>query len=128
VTDIYVDMQGKALLLTGNATSWNLNGAATAPSFAVTSSTTNIFYNGSPISGAALVAIQQSGSVIGSTLAETARAALLDQQDTDSVQKQISYGFVGDVGTTPPMDHRIDETGISVPACFGDSREGQTCR
>jgi hypothetical protein len=94
----------------------------------VTASATNIFYNGSPVSGAALVAIQQSGSVIGSTLAETARAALLDQQDTDSVQKQMAYGFVGDVGTTPPMDHRIDETGISVPKCFSDSREGQTCR
>jgi hypothetical protein len=89
---------------------------------------TNIFYNGSPISGAAVVAINQSGSVIASTLAQIARAALLEAQDTDSVQKQIAYGFAGDVGTTPPMDHRIDETGISVPVCFNDSREGQTCR
>lgn len=116
------------LLLTGAASSWTLTGPATAPQWAVTNPLTNIFYNGSPVSGAAVVAIQQSGSVIGSTLAEIARAALLEAQDTDSVQKQIAYGFAGDVGTTPPMDHRIDETGISVPICFNDSREGQPCR
>jgi len=128
VTGLGVDFQSKSLILTGSASSWTMNGPPTAPTFSVTSASTNIFYNGSPISGAAVVALQQSGSVIGSTLADISRAALLASQDTDSVQKQIAYGFVGDVGTTPPMDHRIDETGISVPKCFNDSREGQTCQ
>jgi hypothetical protein len=53
---------------------------------------------------------------------------LLESQDTDSVSKQMNYGFAGDVGTTPPMDHRIDETGISVPNCFNESREGTACK
>jgi hypothetical protein len=128
VTGLGVDFQGKSLILTGSAASWTMNGPATAPTFSVTNGATNIFYNGSPISGAAVVALQQSGSVIGSTLADISRAALLATQDTDSVQKQIAYGFVGDVGTTPPMDHRIDETGISVPKCMNDSREGQACQ
>ena len=57
-----------------------------------------------------------------------ADVALKDAQSTDSVAKQIDYGFAGDVGTTPPMDHRIDETGISTPACFEESREGSACK
>jgi hypothetical protein len=117
------------LLLTGATSTWQLSGPVSPlPNFAVTDPLTNIFYNGNPVSGAAVIAINQSGSAIASTLADIARAALLESQDTDSVQKQIAYGFAGDVGNTPPMDHRIDETGISVPICFNDSREGQTCR
>ena len=125
---IDVNFQNVPLLFTGNASTWQLSGPVTAPVFQVTNPLTNIFYNGSPVSGAAVIAVQASGSAIASTLAEIARAALLESQDTDSVQKQIAYGFAGDVGNTPPMDHRIDETGISVPICFNDSREGQTCR
>jgi len=128
VTGLNVDFQGTSLLLTGNASSWTLTGPPTQPLFSVTNAATNIFYNGAPISGAVVVAQQQSGVVIGSTLADIARAALLEAQDTDSVSKQMNYGFAGDVGTTPPMDHRIDETGISVPGCFNDSRDGQACQ
>jgi len=128
VSALNIDFQAESLLLTGSASSWTLTGPATPPNFSVTNSATNIFYNGVAIAGAAVVATQVSGSVIGATLAQIARAALLDAQETDSVQKQIEYGFAGDVGTTPPMDHRIDETGISVPSCFNDSRDGTTCR
>jgi hypothetical protein len=123
-----IDFQSVPLALTGAASTWQFNGPTTLPLFGVTNPATNIIYNGSAISGAAVVAIGQSGSVIASTLAQIARAALLETQDTDSVQKQMAYGFAGDVGTTPPMDHRIDETGISVPTCFNESREGQSCR
>ena len=121
--------------MTGIANQWDLigppvvgNPLGASPVFQVGSGATTVTYNGNLVSGAAVAAIQQSSSVIGATLAEIARAALLEAQDTDSVQKQIAYGFAGDVGTTPPMDHRIDETGISVPRCFNDSREGQTCQ
>jgi hypothetical protein len=128
-----INFSNQTLLLTGSALNWTLAGppvigAGSPPNWQRGSTSINITYNGTPIFGAAVAAIQQSSSVIGATLAEIARAALLEAQDTDSVQKQIAYGFVGDVGTTPPMDHRIDETGISVPRCFNDSREGQTCR
>jgi len=60
------------------------------------------------------------------TVSQIAAQALKDAQSTDSVAKIIDYGFAGDVGTTPPMDHRIDETGISTPDCFEESRESAT--
>ena len=123
-----VNFQGTSLLLTGSASTWNLSGPPAQPVFSVTNPATNIFYNGAAIAGSVVVATTLSGGAIGSTLAQIARAALFEAQDTDSVQKQIEYGFAGDVGTTPPMDHRIDETGISVPACFNDSRDGSACK
>ena len=46
---------------------------------------------------------------------------------TDSVAEQVEYGFAGDVGTLPPMDHRLQGVGISVPKCFNESREGEAC-
>jgi hypothetical protein len=128
VTGDFINFPGKSVLLTGSASSWTLTGPLIQPNFSVTTAGTNIFYNNTPIAGAAVVATQVSGSVIGATLAQIARSALLEAQDTDSVQKQIEYGFAGDVGTTPPMDHRIDETGISVPVCFNESREVTACK
>jgi hypothetical protein len=77
-----------------------------------------------PACGAVVVIV----GTIGGTIAQIAAQALQEAQDTDSVQKQIDYGFEGEVGTTPPMDHRIDETGISTPACFEESREGAACK
>jgi hypothetical protein len=46
---------------------------------------------------------------------------------TDSVAEQVEYGFAGDVGVLPPMDHRLQGVGISVPKCFNESREGESC-
>ena len=46
---------------------------------------------------------------------------------TDSVAEQVEYGFAGDVGTLPPIDHRLQGVGISVPKCFNESREGDGC-
>jgi len=46
---------------------------------------------------------------------------------TDSVAQQIEYGFAGDVGVLPPIDHRLQGVGISVPKCFNESREGEAC-
>jgi hypothetical protein len=43
------------------------------------------------------------------------------------VAEQIEFGFAGDVGTLPPMDHRLQGVGISVPKCFNESREGEDC-
>ena len=46
---------------------------------------------------------------------------------TDSVAQQIEYGFAGDVGVLPPIDHRLQGVVISVPKCFNESREGEAC-
>jgi hypothetical protein len=66
-----------------------------------------------------------------STAAATAAAAAADEAantfGTDSVAEQIEYGFAGDVGTLPPIDHRLQGVGISVPRCFNESREGESC-
>jgi hypothetical protein len=128
VAGLNVDFGTQVLLLTGTAMDWELSGPPTPPTFQIGNPSITVRFNSVLIAGAAVAAISQSGAVVGATLSEIARAALLEAQDTDSVQKQMAYGFAGDVGTTPPMDHRIDETGISVPSCFNDSREGQTCR
>jgi hypothetical protein len=128
VTNLTLDFQNKPILLSGAASNWTLFGTTPQPSFSVTNSATNVFYNGAAISGNVVNATQQSAGAIGSTVNQIATQALQDALDTDSVQKQIDYGFAGDVGTTPPMDHRIDETGISTPECFDQSREGEPCR
>jgi hypothetical protein len=47
---------------------------------------------------------------------------------TDSVAEDVEYGFAGEVGTTPPMDHRTDESGISLPRCVQESREAVPCK
>jgi hypothetical protein len=125
---LVLNFPGTLVNLRGNAATWQISSTLAQPDFHVASASTNVFFNGTAVTGSILIATQQSSSVIGSTLSEIARAALLEAQDTDSVAKQIIYGFAGDVGTTPPMNHQIDDTGISVPACFNDSREGQTCK
>jgi filamentous hemagglutinin family protein len=50
---LVVNFQGTPLLLTGNASTWNLSGPPTQPVFSVTNPSTNILYNGAAISGAA---------------------------------------------------------------------------
>jgi hypothetical protein len=124
---------GKGVLLTGSATSWILCDAAgcgstmAPPAFSKTSTDpVDIFFNGVNLGSSATVVSTITGS-IGSSVAQIAAQALQDALDTDSVQKQIDYGFAGDVGTTPPMDHRIDQTGISTPHCLEESREGEPC-
>jgi hypothetical protein len=124
---------GESVLLTGSATSWTLCDAAgcgtsmAPPTFSKTSTgSVDIFFNGVNLGSSATVVQTITGS-IGSSVSQIAAQALQDALDTDSVQKQIDYGFAGDVGTTPPMDHRIDETGISTPECFQQSRDGEAC-
>jgi hypothetical protein len=128
VTNLTLDFQNRPILLSGSASNWTLFGTTPQPNFSVSNPATNLFYNGAAISGTVVTATQQSAGAIGSTVNQIATQALQDALDTDSVQKQIDYGFAGDVGATPPMDHRIDQTGISTPECFEQSREGEPCR
>jgi hypothetical protein len=122
---------GSSVVLTGNASAWNLSGPSTPqPTFDPNSKNTgaNVFYNNGCISGPACAGVFAVTASIGASVAQIAAQALKDAQSTDSVAKQIDYGFAGDVGTTPPMDHRIDETGISTPECFEESRENAPCK
>ncbi|HWI36012.1 MAG TPA: hypothetical protein VNU64_06125, partial [Burkholderiales bacterium] len=118
-------------VLTGAASSWNLSGPTLVqPRFTPSGQNTgaDVFYNNGCISGPACAGVFSVTASIGASVSQIAAQALKDAQSTDSVAKQIDYGFAGDVGTTPPMDHRIDETGISTPSCFEESREGTACK
>jgi hypothetical protein len=79
----------------------------------------------------ALTALQgQAASAAASASANAAAEAAGSAADafgTDSVAAQIEYGFAGDVGALPPIDHRLQGVGISVPKCFNESREGESC-
>ncbi|HTQ16028.1 hypothetical protein, partial [Mycobacterium sp.] len=68
-----------------------------------------------------------AASTASATAAQSAAKEAANTFGTDSVVEQIEYGFAGDVGTLPPIDHRLQGVGISVPHCFNDSREGEAC-
>jgi hypothetical protein len=89
----------------------------------------SVTYNGVLV--AASAAQQQAGQAASAAQSSAAAATVQEANETfgtDSVAEQVEYGFAGDVGTTPPMDHRLEETGISVPACLEESREGTACK
>jgi hypothetical protein len=68
-----------------------------------------------------------AASTASATAAQSAAKEAANTFGTDSVAEQIEYGFAGDVGTLPPIDHRLQGVGISVPKCFNESREGEAC-
>jgi hypothetical protein len=78
-----------------------------------------------------LTATQAQGAQTASLAAANAAAQASGDASnvfgTDSVAQQVEYGFAGDVGTLPPIDHRLQGVGISVPDCFNESREGEGC-
>jgi len=130
-TSLAITFGAGNVVLAGSASGWNFSGPSVPqPTFNPTgqSTGTNVFYNNGCVSGPACAGVFSVTASIGSSVAQIAAQALKDAQSTDSVAKQIDYGFAGDVGTTPPMDHRIDETGISTPDCFEESREGAACK
>ncbi len=55
------------------------------------------------------------------------RPAVYEVFGTDSVARQIEYGFAGTVGPLPPFPHQVQKTGVAVPPCFAGSREGGPC-
>jgi hypothetical protein len=81
--------------------------------------------------GLTTTALQAQASVAAASAAASASSAVANQAvgtfGTDSVAEQIEFGFAGDVGVLPPMDHRLQGVGISVPKCFNESREGEGC-
>jgi hypothetical protein len=128
VTGLDTNMPGSGnQLLTGATTSGTLTGT-NKPSITVGNASTNVFFNDVGVTGLAVQATASAQSAVGSQVAAINAEQLTDTFGTDSVAEQVDYGFAGDVGTTPPMDHRLEDTGISVPSCFNESREGTACK
>jgi hypothetical protein len=124
-----LDIGGANLItLTGTANTFSLTGVAPTQGFIVDNTFINVLINNAVVSGALLSVNNLGSNLVGGLLADIAAKAADEAFNTDSVAKQIKDGFAGDVGTTPPMDHRIDETGISTPECFEESRENAACK
>jgi hypothetical protein len=68
-----------------------------------------------------------TASLASANAAAQAAGEAADIFGTDSVAQQVEYGFAGDVGALPPIDHRLQGVGIRVPSCFNESREGEEC-
>ena len=119
---------GSPLLMTGAATNWNFQLGSTANPFQVTSSSINVSIAGA-VQVASVSSLTQSFAVSAAQASASAAAAqeAANTFGTDSVAEQIEFGFAGDVGTLPPMDHRLQGVGIRVPSCFNESREGEAC-
>jgi hypothetical protein len=128
VVGLVTHMTGQ-LTVTGNATIWNFGAGSTANPFAVTSQNTGVLVGGS-VQVANLVQ-QQTAAVIGN-VSEQVGAIVAEEANktfgTDSVAEDVEFGFAGEIGATPPMDHRIDEAGISLPRCVTEAREGMPCK
>jgi hypothetical protein len=133
VSGLDINMPNVPLALSGAATQWNFTSTSTSIAqpnpVTVTGSNVGVTYNLASI--IASVAQQQAASA-SSSVSATVAAVIVDEANktfgTDSVAEAVEYGFAGEVGTTPPMDHRIDEAGISLPRCVQESREAVPCQ
>ena len=133
VNGLDINMPNVPLALSGAATQWNFTSTPTSipqPNpVTVPGGNVGVTYNLASI--IASVAQQQAASA-SSSVSATVAAVIVDEANktfgTDSVAEDVEYGFAGEVGATPPMDHRIDESGISLPRCVEESREGMPCK
>jgi filamentous hemagglutinin family protein len=133
VNGLDINMPNVPLALSGAATQWNFTSTPTSipqPNpVTVPGGNVGVTYNLASI--IASIAQQQAASA-SSSVSATVSAVIVDEANktfgTDSVAEDVEYGFAGEVGTTPPMDHRIDESGISLPRCVQESREGLPCK
>jgi hypothetical protein len=120
---------GNNLHMAGLATLYNYSAGSTHGSFSVSSADISVQING--VTFIASIGQQQVQAVIGQ-VAEQIGAVIIEEANktfgTDSVAEDVEYGFAGEIGATPPMDHRIDESGISVPRCLQEAREGLPCK
>jgi len=117
------------LAISGANTSWSLGGTVSSNKVLTPSgSDIGVTVGGTVLSQSALQsqAVNAASTASANAAAEAAKEAA-NTFGTDSVAEQIEYGFAGDVGNLPPMDHRLTGVGISVPKCFNESREGEDC-
>jgi hypothetical protein len=118
------------LAISGANINWSLGGSVSSNTV-LTPPGSNI---GVTVGGTVLKqsALQSQATVAVSSAQAAAVAAAAEEAantfGTDSVAEQIEFGFAGDVGVLPPIDHRLQGVGISVPKCFNESREGEACQ
>jgi uncharacterized protein DUF5649 len=116
-----------ALTLTQQATAF-FNGPA-IPGSVIFPTGASITFNNALI---AQSFIQQQAASAASQASSSIAAVIVEEANktfgTDSVAEDVEYGFAGEIGATPPMDHRIDESGISLPRCVQEAREGMPCK
>jgi len=130
VSGLSIDMPNVPLNLTGSAQQWAFTSSVAAPSpITVPAVSVSVTVNGA--TAVASLAQQQAANA-SATVSSAVSAVIVDEANktfgTDSVAEDVEYGFAGEVGATPPMDHRIDESGISLPRCVQESREGVPCK
>jgi hypothetical protein len=117
------------LHMDGAATLYNYLVGSSSGSFSVANSNISVQING--VTFVASVGQQQAAAAIG-LVSEQIGAIIVEEANktfgTDSVAEDVEYGFAGEIGTTPPMDHRIDEAGITLPRCVEEAREGLPCK
>jgi hypothetical protein len=105
------------------------SGPATLPGSVVFPAGSSITYNGALIAQSFL---QQQATSAAGNASQSVTAAIVEEANktfgTDSVAEDVEYGFAGEIGATPPMDHRIADSGISVPHCLEEAREGLPCK
>ena len=117
------------LAISGANTSWSLGGTVisntvqTPPTADIGVTVGGVVLKQSTLQSQA----QNAASTASANAAAVAAQEAANTFGTDSVAEQIEYGFAGDVGNLPPMDHRLFGVGISVPKCFNESREGEDC-
>ncbi|HYE88928.1 MAG TPA: hypothetical protein VEA16_21390, partial [Vicinamibacterales bacterium] len=117
------------VFLTGTATLWAFTAGSSANPWGVQNDNIGVRVGGSQV-----FANTQDRLITGvvGAVAGAAAAAIVDEANrtfgTDSVAEDVEYGFAGEIGSTPPMDHRIDESGISLPRCVQESRDGVPCK
>jgi hypothetical protein len=122
-----VDSAG-SVMFTGSATAWNLAPGSQIGRILVGNSNISVSIAGAAqIVSTALQAASNSASAAQNSASAAAADEAANTFGTDSVAEQVEYGFAGDVGTLPPIDHRLQGVGISVPKCFNESREGDAC-
>ncbi|MGH8726048.1 MAG: hypothetical protein ACREU1_14425, partial [Burkholderiales bacterium] len=113
----------------GTATLYNHLVGSTIGTPTVANGTISVQING--VTLVASIGQQQVANVIGDISAQVG-AIIVEEANktfgTDSVAEDVEFGFAGEIGATPPMDHRIDESGISLPGCVPESREGVPCK
>lgn len=117
------------LFVSGKNGSWVLGGTPpTGKASTATGADIGLVVGGTTLTVSSFGAqAENAASTAAANAAAVAAQEAKNTFGTDSVAEQIEYGFAGDVGNLPPMDHRLLGVGISVPKCFNESREGEDC-
>lgn len=88
------------------------------------------FLAASLLSGVAVAAIAQTPAGAGNAAGQTGVPATIEQdKGGDAARQPVQRSSTARPGTAPPpLDIRIRETGISMPKCAAESREGEACK